>query len=104
MALEVVLSHSDLKTASDTVLGSVIPVTPGRMRNIWYPARRAQYMTQTQLLELGDKPIERDFNFGYTKEELDTADTIPVPERRATPGTSVKLLEVRSLDLPRDQG
>ena len=54
-------------------------------------------MTQAQLQHWGDKAIERDFNFGYTKEEIDAAGTIPVPERQTTSATSVKLLKVRSL-------
>ncbi|KAL9120045.1 MAG: hypothetical protein Q9187_003400 [Circinaria calcarea] len=44
--------------------GSIVPVAPGRMRNIWYPEGKAEYMTDTQLQELQDVVIERDPLFG----------------------------------------
>ena len=51
------------------ILGSIIPVAPGRMRNIWYPQHKASYVTESQLKELGDKVTERDVLFG-TEEEV----------------------------------
>ena len=34
------------------------------MRNIWYPSKRAEYMTDAQLKTMPDVVIERDFTFG----------------------------------------
>ncbi|KAL8760103.1 MAG: hypothetical protein Q9184_003424 [Pyrenodesmia sp. 2 TL-2023] len=46
--------------------GSFIPIAPGRMRNIYYPQRKAEYVTASQMRTLDQKDllIERDFNFG----------------------------------------
>ena len=49
--------------------GSIIPVAPGRMRNIWYPGHKAAYVTSSQLKELGDVVIERDVMFGMEVEQ-----------------------------------
>ena len=38
------------------------------MRNIWYPAKRAEYVTTAQLREMGDVVIERDFAYGMEEE------------------------------------
>ena len=46
------------------MLGSIVPVMPGRMRNIWYPSKRAEYMTDAHLKALPDVIVERDFKFG----------------------------------------
>ena len=52
-------------------------------------------MTKAELNELGDRSIERDFNFGYSeKEGDDSKGGIPVPSRQTTPATQVKLLKV----------
>lgn len=42
-----------------------MPVAAGRMRNDWYPRRKADYMTDAQLRtsNMRDTPAERDFNF-----------------------------------------
>ena len=48
--------------------GSIVPVAPGRMRNIWYPGKRAEYVTAAQLRGMDDVVIERDFTFGMEKE------------------------------------
>lgn len=42
-----------------------MPVAAGRMRNDWYPKRKADYMTDAHLRKsrLRDVPAERDFNF-----------------------------------------
>ena len=55
--------------------GAIVPVAPGRMRNIWYPGRRAEYVTTAQLREMGDVVIERDFAFGMD-EELAAQETV----------------------------
>ena len=61
--------HSSSKSPIDkltplSLKGSIVPVAPGRMRNIWYPSKRAQYMTDAQLKAIPDVVIERDFTFG----------------------------------------
>ncbi|KAI9803003.1 MAG: hypothetical protein M1825_002236 [Sarcosagium campestre] len=45
--------------------GALVSVTLGQMRNDWFPARRAEYLTDTQLKSLGpgQATIERDFGF-----------------------------------------
>ena len=54
----------------------MVPVSPGRMRNIWFPQRMADYLTVTELTAVKKKQgllsIQRDFNFGkdWDKEEL----------------------------------
>ncbi|MCJ1431431.1 hypothetical protein MMC27_000784 [Xylographa pallens] len=53
--------------------GSIVPVAPGRMRNIWYPSKRAEYMTDAQLKTMPDVVIERDFTFGMEQSTEDQA-------------------------------
>jgi len=71
--------------------GSVVPITPGVMRNIWYPRKMATYVTMSTLQGLGGKDIaaERDPLFGTNKErkaatkerrEAKAAAAIPVEE------------------------
>ncbi len=52
-------------------LGSVVPVAPGRMRNIYYPRHRAAYVTREQLRDIRKREITigRDFTFGIEKPE-----------------------------------
>ncbi|SLM41051.1 Ribosomal protein L9/RNase H1, N-terminal [Lasallia pustulata] len=52
--------------------GAVIPVAPGRMRNIWYPRGMAEYMTDTQLrgMNMRELIVERDLTF-LTKKSTD---------------------------------
>lgn len=49
--------------------GSIVPVAPGKMRNIWYPRRYAQYIPQAEIkqLRLKNTPIERDYEYGKEK-------------------------------------
>ena len=75
-------------------LGSIIPVVPGRMRNIWYPQQMAEYMTQPKLREFNkrDLVIERDYTFGI--EQPERSDDI---EGFGAPGVvdvDIKLLSV----------
>ena len=55
---------------SNTCIGSIVPITPGVMRNIWYPREMATYVTISRLQELGGKDItaERDPLFGSNKQ------------------------------------
>ncbi|KAL8991632.1 MAG: hypothetical protein Q9169_007801 [Polycauliona sp. 2 TL-2023] len=49
--------------------GSIIPIAPGRMRNIYYPQRKAEYVTDAQIRTTNQKDIltERDFSFGLAQ-------------------------------------
>ena len=56
------------------LLGSIVPVTPGRMRNIWYPRGRAEYMTISELRDVKDLPKQRNYTFGARTKELQESD------------------------------
>ncbi|KAK4902869.1 hypothetical protein LTR27_000808 [Elasticomyces elasticus] len=45
--------------------GSIVPISPGLMRNNWFPRRVAEYMTLPEQRSLRQKglPIERDFDY-----------------------------------------
>ena len=57
-----------------THIGSIIPVAPGRMRNIWYPRQMAEYVTESQLREQRTLVAERDVTFGMDQMEENTAE------------------------------
>ncbi|MCJ1371449.1 hypothetical protein MMC20_002666 [Loxospora ochrophaea] len=57
--------------------GNVIPVAPGRMRNVWYPRRLAMYMTDANVKSARDMIVERDVNFGLERPQ-ESAETSPV--------------------------
>ena len=69
--------------------GSIIPVAPGRMRNLLYPRQKAAYVTEAQLREWKSQNIviERDFDFGMRKLESEPTEPLKV---------KVELLTVRS--------
>ena len=75
-------------------LGSIIPVVPGRMRNIWYPQQKAEYMTESKLRELNKKDlvIERDYTFGI--EQPERSDDIEGMGASSVVDVDVKLLSV----------
>ncbi|KAI4166137.1 MAG: hypothetical protein LQ342_000023 [Letrouitia transgressa] len=56
--------------------GAIIPVAAGRMRNIFYPQQKAEYITQVELraLKKKDVVIERDFKFGIEQESAASAE------------------------------
>ena len=65
------------------VKGSIIPVAPGRMRNMYYPQRKAEYVTQAQIRTMHQKDlvIERDFAFGLDKSnEESQKEDVKAPE------------------------
>ncbi|KAI4099742.1 MAG: hypothetical protein L6R37_005811 [Teloschistes peruensis] len=72
--------------------GSIIPVAPGRMRNIYYPQRKAEYVTQAQMRSMGqnDMVFERDFSFGLVKPQ-ETAS--PETEEGEKPQRSAEVIE-----------
>jgi len=51
--------------------GTIIPIPAGRMRNDFYPKKLAEYMTKSQLREIGmdNVAVERDSNFGIAEDE-----------------------------------
>ena len=59
-----------MQESDGAILGAVIPVAPGRMRNIFYPWGIAAYVSEKQLRDLRERevPIERDFAFGKERE------------------------------------
>ncbi|KAL8691068.1 MAG: hypothetical protein Q9218_003630 [Villophora microphyllina] len=79
--------------------GSIIPVAPGRMRNIYYPQRKAEYVTQAQMRSMNQKDmvIERDFSFGLERPQETAAqaeEKITAPRLTLlTPQRSAEVLE-----------
>lgn len=71
--------------------GSIIPIAPGRMRNIYYPQRKAEYVTKAQMQTTNQKDLmaERDFSFGLPQTHPD-----PQPTEEVAIGMPVKLLTV----------
>lgn len=48
--------------------GALVPISPGAMRNMWFPRRVAEYVTIPELkrLRLNNVAMDRDFEFGVT--------------------------------------
>jgi len=80
---------------TDAAPGAIVPVMPGRMRNIWYPSKRAEYMTSAVLKEMPDVVIERDFTFGMDKQV-----EVKVAKKAVAAPVRTKLLTVRLRSLP----
>ncbi len=76
------------------LVGSIIPVAPGRMRNIWYPRQKAEYMTESRLQQLNKKDlvIERDHTFGI--EQPDSGNDIQELVGERLVDVEIKLLQV----------
>lgn len=83
------------------IAGSVVPVAPGRMRNIFYPRKRAAYVTQEVLRDLKKREavMERDFTFGMKNLEdegsSDDQDAMDMPGRPRSVNIQMDLLSVR---------
>lgn len=78
--------------------GSVVPVAPGRMRNIFYPRKRAAYVTQEILRDLKKREVvmERDFTFGMKNlEDKDSSDNQDAIEMPRSVNIQMDLLSVR---------
>lgn len=81
--------------------GSVVPIAPGRMRNIFYPRKTAAYVTQELLRDLKKREVvmERDFTFGMKNSEdegsSDNQDAIDMPDRPRSVNIQINLLSVR---------
>lgn len=83
-----------------TIPGSVVPIAPGRMRNIFYPRKTAAYLTQDLLRDLKKREVvmERDFTFGMKNLEnegsSDNKDAIDVHDRTRSVNIQINLLPV----------
>lgn len=98
------------------IIGAVIPVTAGVMRNIWYPKGMAEYVTSAKLQALGVKresALERDSTFRSNTEtkierQLDVPETkeeefvrpapiieAPVEEEYREPQIQIEMMSVR---------
>ncbi|MCJ1389123.1 hypothetical protein MMC18_001977 [Xylographa bjoerkii] len=77
--------------------GSIVPVAPGRMRNIWYPSKRAEYMTAAQLKTIPDVVIERDFTFGMEpsteSQESGREDAVNIQIKLLSPDKATQLID-----------
>jgi hypothetical protein len=79
---------------ADEIVGAIIPITAGRMRNEFYPRKMAEYVTAAQLHELGlqDSALERDPTFGISQQQVASRE----PKKPEAPITvAVDLLKVR---------
>ncbi|KKY17213.1 putative ribosomal protein l9 rnase h1 [Diplodia seriata] len=86
--------------------GSLVPVTRGMMRNQWFPARKADYVTPTQLRELKaeDVPVERNYMFGMDEPEareeetgpevLEIAPPKPIEVKGVSPERAMQLIDI----------
>ncbi len=75
--------------------GSIVPVAPGRMRNIWSADGRAKYVPWRELRQSQDKIVERDRAFGMKREEMEDGQA---EEVKAATTSTVKLLSVWRFD------
>lgn len=76
--------------------GSIIPIAPGRMRNIYFPQRKAEYVTSAQIRTLSaeqkDMVFERDFGFGIETSEQEQKQSVDDVQ---TVNVEMRLLSVR---------
>ncbi|KAL9038090.1 MAG: hypothetical protein Q9180_003343 [Flavoplaca navasiana] len=84
--------------------GSMIPIAPGRMRNIYYPQRKAEYVTQAQLRTTNQKDLltERDFSFGIPQPQSESQSpedraekTFEVQTKLLTPNRTYEIIEAQ---------
>lgn len=63
------LVRSLTAVCSQTPSGSIVPLSRGAMRNEWFPAGTADYVTMPELkkLRLAGAPMERDFTYGLNE-------------------------------------
>ena len=76
------------------MVGAIIPITAGRMRNEFYPRKMAEYVTAAQLRKLGlqDAALERDPTFGISQQQIPSQQ----PKETEAPITvAIDLLKVR---------
>ncbi|KAL8765977.1 MAG: hypothetical protein Q9209_007124 [Squamulea sp. 1 TL-2023] len=79
--------------------GSIIPIAPGRMRNIYYPQRKAEYVTEAQMRTSNQKDLlaERDFSFGVPQQQVEAQPVEEkakrVPTKLLTPKRASEIIE-----------
>ncbi|KAL8679475.1 MAG: hypothetical protein Q9186_004251 [Xanthomendoza sp. 1 TL-2023] len=79
--------------------GSIIPIAPGRMRNIYYPQRKAEYVTTAQMRTTNQKDIlvERDYSFGVPQPEATSQsagdDAVDVQMKLLAPKRAAEIIE-----------
>ena len=76
--------------------GAIIPIPPGLMRNLYYPLRKAEYVTQAQMrtTNIKERIIERDPTFGIEQEAKEKAE-----DKDELVEVQTKLLSVHSIPL-----
>ncbi|KAL8695870.1 MAG: hypothetical protein Q9224_003105 [Gallowayella concinna] len=80
-------------------VGSIIPIAPGRMRNIYYPQRKAEYVTTAQMRTTNQKDIlvERDYSFGVPQPEATSQsvgdDAVDVQMKLLAPKRAAEIIE-----------
>ncbi|KAL8667342.1 MAG: hypothetical protein Q9168_007291 [Polycauliona sp. 1 TL-2023] len=81
--------------------GSIIPIAPGRMRNIYYPQHKAEYVTDAQMRTTNQKDLltERDFSFGLAQPQPETQPTEETAEKAQsnllTPKRTSEIIEAQ---------
>jgi hypothetical protein len=96
----------EIERNAKKLVGSIIPISPGRMRNDFYPREKAEYMTTAQLRETGlrDADMERDSTFGASQRRIavpkskaiDSSVAVPTAVPTAVPiAVEVDLIKVR---------
>jgi hypothetical protein len=87
---------------ANKLIGRIIPISPGRMRNDFYPKKKAEYMTVAQLRETGiqESAMERDSTFGSRQgriatTESDRSDSPSVIPAAVPIAVEVDLIKVR---------
>lgn len=92
----------EIEHKANTLIGSIIPISPGRMRNDFYPKDKAEYMTTAQLRETGlrDVDMERDSTFGSHQRRIAAQESKvienPIAVSTAVPiAVEVDLIKVR---------
>jgi hypothetical protein len=91
---------------ANTPIGSIIPISPGRMRSDFYPSEKAEYMTTAQLRKTGirDAAIERDSTFGTPQRRIAARESKQIDSPIAVPtavpiAVEIDLIKVRRAHL-----
>jgi hypothetical protein len=79
--------YCEIEHNAKTLVGSIIPISPGRMRNDFYPREKAEYMTTAQLREAGlrDVDMERDSTFGTSQRRVNAQESKAIHSSIAIP-------------------
>lgn len=97
------LAFSAWATADSVLVDAIFRVERGRMRNLWYPTKKAEYMTADRFAELGlsrrDDVGERDPMFRAYETTEDVAEEDVVEEGSDMPVFSLAVCSVCSLAL-----